>query len=111
MNRAIPTAEWAQELKRFTDRNAGRLTRLEVSREEASGREQELGFPLRGVAYDRRDGRVEIMLGELGSVDVHLTHAVQAARQVDVLSDARGRDEALSIVGSDGRTVLSFVDL
>ena len=111
MNRLIPAPDWPLELKRFTLRNAGRLTRLEVSVPEAAAREQELGFPLRGVAYDRRDGRVEIMLGELGSVDVHLTHAVPAARQLDVLSDATGRDEALSVLGAGGRTVLSFVDL
>lgn len=111
MTRLVAAPEWCLELKRFTARNAGRLTRLEVALTDTDTREQELGIPLRGVAYDRRDGCVEIMLGEMGSVDVHLTHSVSAARQLSLLSDAHGRDEALAVVGATGRTLLTFVDL
>ena len=57
-------ADWIRELSAFTARNAGRRTVLEVDGMDIGAQREEQGYPLRGVAYDPRDGRVEIMLGD-----------------------------------------------
>jgi hypothetical protein len=98
-------AGWARELKAFTDRNAGRRTVLEIDGPDLGAQREEQDYPLRGVAYDPRDGRVEIMLGEQGSVDRHLTHTIDNAEAIDVLRGKDGRDVALRIQ-SDGTQAL-----
>lgn len=101
--------EWAETLQEFTNRNAGRRTVLEVDAPELGAQREEIDYPLWGVAYDPRDGRVEIMLGEQGSVEQHLTHSVVAPESIDVLTD-HGRDRALRIVHESGQTLLRFVE-
>ncbi len=103
------TAMWRRELEEFTKRNAGRRTFLEVDDPEVGAQEEVHGLALRGVAYDPRDDRVEIMLGALASVEAHLTRSVSAPTAVDVLSGAGGRDEAVRVAQAGGQTVLKFL--
>lgn len=97
MDRGIDKSEWAAELHAFTTRNAGRRTSLEEDAVEMGAQLAERDYPLRGVAYDRRDDRIEIMLGDQASVDRHVTHVVASPESVDLLRRADGRDEALRI--------------
>jgi hypothetical protein len=104
-----PRADWAKILKEYTLRNAGRRARLEFDDPEAGGGGwAEVDFPLRGVAYDRRDDRVEIMLGELGSLDERLTHSIARPRTIAILASRSG-GEILSVTHPDGETRLQFV--
>jgi hypothetical protein len=63
------------------------------------------GYLLQGVAYDWRDERVEIMLGDPGSTERHLTHSVGAVTGLDILR--RGEHDGVLCIGHrDGRTLL-----
>ncbi|MGH7575452.1 MAG: DUF5335 family protein [Longimicrobiales bacterium] len=98
--------EWVRELEQFTDRNAGRRTVLEVDGAEFGAQEQERDYPLRGVAYDPRDGRLEIMLGDETGTSRHLTHTVGDVKEVDVLTGEDGRDQALRVEHDGGTQTL-----
>lgn len=111
MTKRIPESAWATELHRFTSRNAGRTTKLELDTPDFGPLSQELGFPLRGIAYDAREERVLITLGDQGAADRHLTHTIQHADAIFVLIDVRGRDEALAIAHDNSQTLLRFLDL
>jgi hypothetical protein len=108
MTTRIPEHDWAHELQNFTNRNAGRKTVIEEHGESLGAQEEERGFLLRGVAYDRRDHRIEIMVGELEGTDRHLTHTVSAESRIELVTDTRGRDWALRIERPDGQTILRF---
>jgi hypothetical protein len=111
MTKRIPESAWASELHRFTNRNAGRTTKLEVDSPDFGAQSQEFGYPLRGIAYDSRDGRVMITLGDQAAADRHLTHTIKNAEAIFVLVDVRGRDEALAISHKKNQTLLRFLDL
>jgi hypothetical protein len=101
--------DWAAELNEFTNRNAGRRTILEIDAPEYGAQPEETDYPLKGVVFDPRDRRIQIMLGEAGSFDRHLTHSIEAATRIDVLRGRDGRDEALRIQHRGGQTLLRFV--
>lgn len=109
MKQEARAADWAAMLSEFTNRNAGRRTTLEVDAPEYGAQSEEIDYPLWGVTFDRRDGRIQIMLGEQGSVDQHLTRSIDEPQRIDVLAD-HGRDRALRIVHADGQTLLRFLD-
>jgi hypothetical protein len=111
MTKRIPENAWAIELHKFTNRNAGRATKLEVDSPDFGAQAQEFGYPLRGIAYDSRDNRVLITLGDQASAERHLTHAIEKAEAIFVLVDLRGRDEALAISQKNSQTLLRFLDL
>lgn len=111
MTKLIPENAWAAELHKFTSRNAGRATKLELDNPDFGAQAQELGFPLRGIAYDARDARVLITLGQQSSTQQHLTHAIEHANAIYVLVDMRGRDEALAISHDQSQTLLRFLDI
>lgn len=98
---------WAEELSAFTKRNEGRRTSLEVDDPDFGLLIQEHGFPLRGVAYDHHDQRVEIMLGDLEGTR-HLTRGIADVQSVDVLQDADGRDRVLRVAHGRGQTLLTL---
>lgn len=100
-------ARWVQQLREFSDRNASRLVALEVDDAELGAQQAARDYELRGVAYDHRDGRVQLMLGDLERADHHLTHTVSAVTAVDVLTVA-GRDRGLRIAHAAGQTLLTF---
>ncbi|MGH7500232.1 MAG: DUF5335 family protein [Longimicrobiales bacterium] len=99
-------ADWTETLKEFTDRNAGRRTTLEIDSLTLGAQEEERDYPLKGVTFDHRDQRIQIMLGEAGSVSQHLTHSIEDAKRIDVVRRADGRDAALCIVHAGGQTLL-----
>ena len=103
------TTAWALRLKEFTRRNAGRSTRLEIDYDEMGAQWQEIALTLRGVGYDPRDGRIEIMLDDGERMGAHLTHSIRAATDVDVLTAADGRDTVLRIAHPGGQSLLTLV--
>src|SRR5688500_18891203 len=62
LTKKIPETAWAAELHRFSSRNAGRVTTLEVDRLNFQPGPND-AFPLRGISYDAHDDRVLITLG------------------------------------------------
>lgn len=109
MERSAARDEWARELEQFTDRNVGRRTVLEIDGLDVGAQDEALDYPLRGVAYDPRDGRVEIMLGDQASLDRHLTHTVGDVTSIDVLTGDDGRDEVLRVEHGGIQTLLKLV--
>jgi hypothetical protein len=97
---------WPALLHDFTNRNAGRRGWLENDDPEFGAQIQEVDYPLRGVAYDPRDDRVEIMFGDQGSTDQHLTHSITAAVAIEVRTAEAGRGETLRIVHDDAQTLI-----
>lgn len=93
-------------LKDFTERNAGRITRLEIDDPEIGAQWAEVDLPLRGVAYDPRDDRVEVMLGDTWSTGTHLTHSIAAPDGLEVVRDEAGRDRVLRIAYDGGQVLL-----
>jgi hypothetical protein len=106
MRANISRADWEAELTRFTERNAGRRTSLEVHHPETGVREQQRDYQLQGLAFDHRDNRLEIMLGGFEGAGPHLTHTIGNVGSLDVVTDAEGRDRALHIEHDGVRTLL-----
>lgn len=106
--KALDRPEWSHSLDEFTKRNVGRRGVLEVDDPEIGAQAQEHDYPLLGASYDPHDGRVELMFGELGDVDRHLTRGIGHVARIDVLTDDRGRDIALRIAHGAGQTLLTF---
>jgi hypothetical protein len=100
---------WTEVLDEFTRRNVGRRTRLEVDDLEIGAQPQEVGYPLRGVAYDANDDRIDIMLGDLGSGEPHLSRSIGDADSIGLLTDAQGKDVALRLRHGTGQTLLTLV--
>ncbi|HEY6828274.1 MAG TPA: universal stress protein [Gemmatimonadaceae bacterium] len=106
--KTLDRPDWTLQLDDFTRRNVGRRGVLEVDDPELGAQAQEHDYPFLGATYDRHDGRVELMLGELGDVGHHLTRSIGAISSIDVLSNERGRDLALRIAHGAGQTLLTF---
>lgn len=102
----IPKEEWSRALRAFSDRNAGRHTSLEVDDPELGAQVQQRDYQLRGVSYDPRDDRIEIMLGGFEGIGPHLTHAIYEPSGVDVVADESGRDTVLRISEDGTQTLL-----
>ncbi len=105
----VASVPWVAELKEFTRRNAGRRTDLEIDHPETGAQHSGTNFPLRGVDYDPKRDRIDIMLGELGTVDRHLTHSLPAPRAVEIIKGEGGRDEALRVELEEGQVLLRII--
>jgi hypothetical protein len=97
---------WPALLHDFTNRNAGRRGWLEIDDPELGAQIQEVDYPLRGVAYDPRDGRVEIMFGDQSSTEHHLTHSITGPDAIDVRDGSPGRGEVLRVAHGAAQTLL-----
>lgn len=97
---------WAGQLELFTKRNAGRTVSLEVDDPELGAQFQVSGYPFLGASYDHNDRRVELMLGELGESERHLSRGISDVRAVEVMRDGEGRDVALRVAHGEGQTLL-----
>lgn len=106
----VPPEHWAKHLQRFTDRNASRRTTIEIDQADIGAQDLESDYPLRGISYDDRDGRIEIMLGDLGDVASHMTHSIAQASELTIVAGSDGRDELLRIVHPGGQTLLRVLD-
>ena len=105
---SVDRPEWSHALDTFTRRNIGRRGTLEVDDPEIGAQAQEHDYPLLGATYDQHDGRVELMFGELGDLDRHLSRSIGNVGRIDVLTDDRGHDVALRIAHGVGQTLLTF---
>jgi nucleotide-binding universal stress UspA family protein len=96
---------WTQLLRGFTSRNLGRKTEVEVVHPEFGVQHSGMGLPLWGAVYDPRANRVEIMLGQQGSTERHLTHSIP--KPVDVEFEGGGDEpETLLVRTVDGEVLL-----
>ncbi len=100
----IARSEWIAELARFTARNAAYPVRLEVDAAELGAQTEAQRTVLRGVSYDPRSGDVEVMLEP--DDGAHLTHAIHAPDEIDLLGPSGARREVLRIVHPGGQTLL-----
>jgi nucleotide-binding universal stress UspA family protein len=99
--------EWSERLEEFSRRNAGRTATLEVIDPEIGAQIEEKGFPFIGAAFDPRDGRVQVMVGDFDG-DRHLTRNITGVTAVQVLRDRRGRDMLLRVAHGRGQTLLTL---
>ena len=106
---SLDRARWIEVLEDFTRRNAGRRTRLEVDDPELGAQQQEHDYPLLGIAYDPIDQRVDIMLGELGTGEPHLSRGVTGVDSLDVLTNRDDQDVALRLTHGKGQTLLTLL--
>jgi nucleotide-binding universal stress UspA family protein len=104
------SARWPALLQAFSERNAGRPTQLEIDDPALGAQLQESGYLLLGASYDRRDDRLELMLGSPGAGAGHMTHTIGNVTSVAVLADPRQRDMALQARHGHGQTILTFAD-
>lgn len=100
--------EWSERLEEFTRRNAGRTATLEVVDPELGAQIEEKGFPFVGAAFDSRDARVQIMLGDFGGDGRHLTRSIGGVTAVQVLRDRAGQDILLRVAHGRGQTLLTL---
>lgn len=100
-------AEWSGAMKAFTARNAGRVCTLEIDDPEMGALVEARSYPLRGVDYDHRDGRLTIGVGDATGTARHLTRSVPAPDSISILS-VGGKDTAMSVAHGAGQTLLTF---
>jgi nucleotide-binding universal stress UspA family protein len=105
----IDPAHWSQALDDFTRRNTGRRTQLELDDPELGAQPQEGDYPLLGVTFDRVDHRVEIMLGDLGAGEPHLSRSIGDVDAVNILTNGEGQDVALRLRHGEGQTILTLI--
>jgi nucleotide-binding universal stress UspA family protein len=104
---SINERNWTERLKVFTERNAGRRCMIEVDDPAFGAQLQGADYPLRGVAYDRKDRRVEVMLGDTSGGN-HLTKSISNVTSVDVVTSDEGRDRVLRIGHGTGQTLITI---
>jgi hypothetical protein len=103
--KTLARPQWAKELESFTERNAGRMTTLEIA-EADLGAQEILTWQLRGVSYDHSNDEVEIMFGGFVDPGQHMTHVIRGVIEIDRLTSNKGPDEALRVATAQGQTLL-----
>lgn len=101
-------AMWLTELKKFTQRNAGRHATLEVDGADIGVVLQVGELPFIGADYDHRDGRVDIMLGDFAGSERHLTRSILHPGSISLLRGPESRDDVLCVTYPGGQTLLAF---
>lgn len=102
--------EWRTLLQEVTDRNAGRKARFSLAASAPGGIESvDRGYQLLAVDYDRRGGRVDIILGDPHAMGSHLSHRITGVRKIQTVSDPDGRDARVEFDTRSGRCTLDFV--
>jgi hypothetical protein len=94
---------WAAALEEFTRRNVGRRARLELDDPALGAQVQERDETVLGVAYDRQDARLQIMLGDIDGGNRHHMRSIGGVTAVDLLTASSGRDLVLRIAHGHGR--------
>ncbi|MBX6363902.1 MAG: DUF5335 family protein [Gemmatimonadetes bacterium] len=100
----LPRNRWIAELKEFTNRNAAREVVVEEDAPDLGAQREVSRYDLRGVAYDPRDDRIEIMVSH--GPGVHMTHSIAAPTALELASGADVKDEVLRIEHDGGQTLL-----
>jgi hypothetical protein len=106
MTAVLDRAEWPRSLEEFTQKNAGRTSRLEIDDPSLGAQPAEEGMTFRGVTYDPADDRMEIMLGGQGAGAEHLTHSVPHPDGLAVAA-SDSRHAVLRITHGMGQTLLT----
>lgn len=101
-------SEWPAELDAFSRRNQGRRAVLEADDPTVGRRMHVKGYGFLGAAYDRKDRRAELMLGDASAGVSHMTHSMPDVKLVAVRSAADGKDEALLVSHGGGWAMLTF---
>lgn len=101
--------QWAARLAELSRRAAGRTVAVEIDDTELGAQAQVTGYPFMGVDHDRRDDRIEIMVGARGPGRAHLTHSIDCPTSVDVLERHDGQLLALRIANDRGQALISFI--
>lgn len=96
---------WIQALTRFNERNLSRTVNLEIINGEMGVQSEARGVTLHGVAFDRHDGGVEIMLG--GKLDHHVTYTLNNVTAIDMLTAEAPATDVLRVVHGAGQTILT----
>jgi nucleotide-binding universal stress UspA family protein len=99
--------QWDAALREFSARNAGRIADIEVDDPEIGALVEATGYPLVGVDYDHKDGRISIMFGDSHGTERHFTRSISRPESLSVLQ-VDGRDKALSVKHGSGQTLLRF---
>ncbi|HYD51566.1 MAG TPA: universal stress protein [Gemmatimonadaceae bacterium] len=98
-------ARWLTELLRFTERNAGRIARVEIDDPRLGAQVVAHRFPFRSVDFDWRDDAVEVMLGGTDERS-HATHVVRAPASISIQRTPDGRDAVLRVEKEEGQLLL-----
>ena len=106
---SVRAEEWPRLLEALTQRNALRQCSIEIDDPELGAQAQALDYPLLGISFDRRDRRVDIMLGEIEGARRHLTHSIGGVSEIDVSQDRAGHDRMIRIAHGRGQTLITFV--
>lgn len=102
--------EWRTLLQAVTDRNTGRQARLLLAPSSPGGVESvDRNYQLLAVDYDRRGGRVDIVLGDPHAMGSHLTHRITGVQRIETVSEPDGRDARVEFDTRSGRCMLDFV--
>jgi hypothetical protein len=96
---------WIEALTHFNERNLSRSMDLEVINDEMGVQSEARGLTLHGVAFDRHDGAVEIMLG--GRNGYHITHTMGNVTAIDMLMPEAPSADVLRVVHAAGQTILT----
>jgi nucleotide-binding universal stress UspA family protein len=100
-------ALWSTQLKRFTEKNAGRHASLEVDGAEVGALVQVADLPFVGADYDHKDGRIDVMLGDFAGSDRHFTRSIANPSSISMLRK-KDRDGVLCVTYDGGQTLLTF---
>lgn len=106
MSRSIPRERWSDEMDRFTRRNAGRRTVLEVVVEGTAGARRIVESRLWGVACDDRDGAIDFMFGDFDEGRDQMTHSIGVPMELETVAYPDGSDRLLRVVHEGGETLL-----
>ena len=110
MDMTIPPSDWSRRLREFSARNACRRTIWELEQplgDEDAG-ETASGGPFLGASYDAWEGRIRVMLGDASGVPYCRTNAITDATDLQIVTDAAGRETAMRIKRPSGEVVLRF---
>ena len=95
-------AAWAQKLKDFSRRNAGRRGRLEVDDPALGAQVEMTGYQFLGASYDSPSKRAQLMFGSMAGPRPHLVRGISNVRSIEILPSGRDdKDTALSIASED----------
>jgi nucleotide-binding universal stress UspA family protein len=107
---ATERADWQEILDAASRLNAGRKVTVEVDDPAIGAQVQAEGYVLRGITFDPRDMRVEVMLGDGTERTRHLTRTIEDARSIAITTGAGRRDRAIEIAHGRGHTLILFED-
>jgi nucleotide-binding universal stress UspA family protein len=97
---------WPLELRRFTERNAGRHATVEIDDPRIGAQVVAHDFPFQGADYDWRDDAVEVVLGGERGTRGHFTHVVRGPASISIQRGPDGRDRVLRVERGEGQMMV-----